>query len=94
MCAARNAAARCGPDCPRVSPRGAFGPRLQAAVATLAMRNRISRRDTVELMGDLFGAHLATGSVDAILWRTAAALYRLYEKLLHRTPGLPVRQWR
>ena len=56
---------RC-PDCaaetraelPADVPRGAFGPRLQAAVATLAVRNRVSRRDTVELMGELFGAEL------------------------------------
>src|SRR5216684_3889804 len=41
-------------------PRGAFGPRLQAAVATLAVRNRVSRRDTVELMRELFGEALAT----------------------------------
>ncbi len=74
---------------PREVPRGAFGPRLQAAVATLAVRNRISRRDTVELARDLFGARLATGSVDAILWRTADALYQPYEKLLRRTRASP-----
>jgi transposase len=74
---------------PRDVPRGAFGPRLEAAVATLAVRNRISRRDTVELARDLFGARLATGSVDAILWRTADALYQPYEKLLRRTRASP-----
>jgi hypothetical protein len=52
----------------------AFGPRLQAAIATLAIRNRVSRRDTVELCEELFGARIATGSVDAILTRTADAL--------------------
>jgi len=52
---------------PRDVARGAFGPRLQAAVATLAVRNRISRRDTVKLARDLFGARMATGSLDAIL---------------------------
>jgi len=40
----------------------AFGPRLQAAIATLAIRNRVSRRDTVELCEELFGARIATGS--------------------------------
>src|SRR5450759_2861944 len=45
-------------------PRGAFGPRLQAAVATLAVRNRVSRRDTTELLRELFGAALSTGSID------------------------------
>lgn len=74
---------------PRGVPRGAFGPRLQAAVATLAVRNRISRRDAVELMRDLFGARMDVGSVDAILWRTADALYAPYEQLLRRTRASP-----
>jgi transposase len=59
---------------PAELPGGAFGPRLQAAVATLAVRNRVSRRDTVELMGELFGAELCTGSIDAIVQRTGEAL--------------------
>jgi len=87
---------RC-PDCGRLVraklpadvPRGAFGPRLEAAIATLAVRNRISRRDTVELARELFGARLAAGSVDAILWRTADALYEPYEDLLRRTRASP-----
>jgi transposase len=80
---------RC-PDCgtsaraelPAAVPPGAFGPRLQAAVATLAVRNRVSRRDTVELLDELFGARLASGTVDAILGRTAAALAQPHEQLL------------
>jgi transposase len=59
---------------PAELPSGAFGPRLQAAVATLAVRNRVSRRDTVELLGELFGVELSTGSVDAIVQRTGEAL--------------------
>jgi len=55
-------------------PRSAFGPRLQAAVATVAVRNRVSRRDSVELMDELFGVELATGSIDAIVERTGDAL--------------------
>jgi transposase len=60
----------------------AFGPRLQAAVATLAVRNRISRRDTVELMAELFGARISAGSVDQILTRAACALELPHEHLL------------
>src|SRR6266511_1246858 len=45
----------------REVPRSAFGPRLQAAVVTLAVRNRVSRRDTTELARELFGVELATG---------------------------------
>ena len=87
---------RC-PDCgalvraelPAEVPASAFGPRLQAAVATLAVRNRVSRRDTVELTRELFGARLCAGSVDAVLTRTAEALAEPYEELLHRTRASP-----
>jgi len=63
-------------------PRGAFGPRLQAAVATLAVRNRVSRRDTSELVGELFGAEVSTGSLDAIVQRTGEALAEPHAGLL------------
>ena len=87
---------RC-PDCGTITraklppdvPPGAFGPRLCAAITTLAVRNRISRRDTVELAGELFGARLAAGSVDAILGRTAAALAEPYEELLEQIRASP-----
>jgi transposase len=80
--------ARC-PDCgrearaelPADASRSAFGPRLQAAVATLAVRNRVSRRDAVELMRELFGAELATGSIDAIMQRTGEALAEPHTRL-------------
>jgi transposase len=47
---------------------------LQAAVVTLAVRNRVSRRDTTELVRELFGVELSTGSVDAIIQRAGVAL--------------------
>jgi transposase len=59
----------------------AFGPRFQAAVATLAVRNRVSRRDTVELVRDLFGAELSSGAVDAIVQRTGEALAEPHRRL-------------
>ena len=52
----------------------AFGPALQAAVVTLTARHRISRRGICELAGDLFGARLSTGAVDAICQRASDAL--------------------
>jgi transposase len=52
----------------------AFGTRLQAAVVTLTARNRISRRGASELAGELFGASLSTGAVDAICQRASDAL--------------------
>jgi transposase len=65
----------------------AFGPRLQAAVAALSVRNRISRRDVVELAEELFGARISTGTVDAILARASEALADPYEDLLTRVRG-------
>src|SRR5450830_1833835 len=62
-------------------PPGAFGPRLQAAVATLAVRNRVSRRDTTELLRELFGAALSTGSIDAIVQGAGAALEEPHAQL-------------
>lgn len=76
-------------ELPAEVPAGAFGPRLEAAVATLAVRNRVSRRDTVELAGELFGARLASGTVDAILARTGEALAGPYEDLLAQVRGAP-----
>jgi len=71
-CPACAAATRAEP--PAGVPRAAFGPRLQAAVATLAVRNRVSRRDGVELLDELFGVQLSTGSIEAIVERAGDAL--------------------
>jgi transposase len=68
-------------ELPAELPRSAFGPRLQAAVATLSVRNRVSRRDTAELMRELFGVELATGSVDAIVQRAGEALAEPHAQL-------------
>jgi transposase len=68
-------------ELPRAVPGSAFGPRLQAAVVTLAVRNRVSRRDTTELGRELFGVELATGSVDAIVRRAGEALASPYTRL-------------
>ena len=62
----------------------AFGPRWQAAVATLSVRNRVSRRDVVELCEQLLRARISTGSVEAILQRAGDALELPYEDLLER----------
>jgi transposase len=70
-------------------PSGAFGPRLEAAVATLAVRNRVSRRDLVELIGELFGCPLSTGTVDAIVQRAGDALERSYQTLLEEIRVAP-----
>jgi transposase len=62
--------------------QGSFGPRLQAAVATLSVRNRVSRRDVPELCEELFGARISSGTVDAILDRAGHALAEPHDDLL------------
>jgi transposase len=62
----------------------AFGPRLQAAIVTLSVRNRISRRDVVELCEQLFASRISTGTTDAILTRASDALTEPYADLLDR----------
>jgi transposase len=88
----------CCPECavetraelPRELPRSAFGPRLHAAVVTLAVRNRVSRRDTTELARELFGVELATGSVDAIIHRAGEALAAPHTRLEQSIKSAPV----
>jgi transposase len=55
-------------------PAGAFGPRLQATVAVLAGRYRLSRREVAAVCTDVLGAPLAVGSVDRLCQATAQAL--------------------
>jgi transposase len=64
--------------------RSAFGPRLEASVATISVRNRVSRDDAVELIEELFGARISSGTVDTVLTRTAAALAEPHDDLLGR----------
>ena len=54
---------------PAAIASSAFGPRLQAAIVTLSVRNRISRRDVVELCEQLFSSRISIGTIDAILTR-------------------------
>jgi hypothetical protein len=69
---------RCGQrsrgELSREVAQSAFGPRLQAAIATLSVRNRISRRDVVECAERLFSSRISAGTVDAILARAGNAL--------------------
>lgn len=76
--------ARCRGEFPGEVLACAFGPRLQAAIVTLSVRNRISRRDVVELCEQLFSSRISTGTVDAILARAADALIEPCEDLLDR----------
>jgi transposase len=53
-------------------------------VAVLSVRNRVSRRDVVELCEPLFGARISAGTVDAILERVADAVVDADADLLER----------
>jgi transposase len=68
----------------------AFGPRLQAALALLSVRNRISRRDVSELSAELFGCPVSIGSVDAICQRASGALAGPYGELREAVKDAPV----
>jgi transposase len=88
----------CCPECatrtraelPREVSRSAFGPRLQAALVTLAIRNRVSRRDATELARELFGVEVSTGSVDAIIQRAGEALAGPHTQLEQRIKSASV----
>src|SRR6266540_155988 len=75
---------------PPAGSRWAFGPRLQAAVATLAVRNRVSRRDATELARELFGVEISTGTVDAIVQRAGEALAAPHTRLEQEIKRSPV----
>ena len=55
-------------------PPGAFGPRLQATVAVLSGRYRLSRREVADICTDVLGAPVAVGSVEGLCQATAQAL--------------------
>jgi transposase len=67
--------------------RSCFGPRLEAAVSTLSVRNRVSRGDAVELIEELFAARISSGTVEAILDRTGRVLAEPCKDLLGRLRG-------
>jgi transposase len=69
--------------------RSCFGPRLETAVSTLSVRNRVSRGDAVELIEELFAARISSGTVEAILDRTGRVLAQPCEDLLGRLRGGP-----
>ena len=65
----------------------AFGPGLQAAVVALTARNRISRRDMSELLGELFGVAISVGAIDQICQRTSGLLAGPHERLASQVLG-------
>jgi transposase len=74
---------------PSAVAASAFGPRLQAAIVTLSVRNRISRRDVVELCEQLFASRISTGTIEKILTTAGDALAEPYADLLDHIRGAP-----
>ena len=61
-------------DWPVEMPGGSFGPRLQATVGYLTGRFGVSQRDVEEMMGAVFQADIALGSVPALEQKVSTAL--------------------
>jgi transposase len=59
---------------------GAFGPRLRATVVMLAAM-LLSRRATVTLLGDMFGARISLGSIESILKQCSEVLEAPWEAI-------------
>jgi transposase len=51
-----------------------FGPRLEAHVAVMAGVYRLSRRQIVELLAEMFGCPISVGAVNATIMRMSAVL--------------------
>jgi transposase len=62
-------------------PRGMVGPRLAAVCALLTGAYRLSRRDTREVVRDLFGETLSLGTLSGLEAATAAALAPAYAEV-------------
>jgi hypothetical protein len=77
------------PRSDRLAPEQVIGLRAEwvskvsgiRTVATLAVRNRVSRRDTTELLREFFGAQFSTGSIDAIVQHAGEALAEPHAQL-------------
>lgn len=76
---------------PSDMPQGCVGPRLQAVFALFTGRYRLSRRETQDVAGALFGpkAEVALGTVAAIENRTSAALEPAYNQALSAVRAAP-----
>lgn len=59
---------------PATVPRGAFGPTVAAWASLLSGVYRLSKRNTVNLLGDAFSLELAVGSVSQLEQRVSQAL--------------------
>jgi transposase len=71
-------------------PTGAFGPRLQATVAVLSGRYRLSRREVADVCDTVLDAPLCVGSVDRLCQATSDALATPMAAVVATLPTAPV----
>ena len=67
-------------ELPEDVEKGAFGPRLRASIVTLAAM-LMSRRTTLVLLRDMFGARISVGSIDNILKQAGELLASPWEAI-------------
>jgi len=88
------------PDCgyktraaydPAVIPRFAFGPRLMSVVALLTGVYHLSRRKTAQLMWELLGVRISTGSISNIEHRVSEAVEPAVNEAWDRAMAAPVK---
>ena len=75
---------------PPGSPKGAFGPRIQARVALLSGRYRLTRREVRAITKDLFNIEISLGSVQASCEGTSQAIAPAFEDLHAQIKTAPV----
>lgn len=68
-------------ELPKGVSASAFGPKLEAHIATLAGVFRLSRRQVVEVVREIFGIEISVGAVDATIMRMSTALADPWERL-------------
>ncbi|MBW8060381.1 MAG: IS66 family transposase, partial [Solirubrobacterales bacterium] len=61
-------------ELPKGVSASAFGPRLEAHIATLAGVFRLSRRQVAQVIEEMLGVPISVGAVDAVIMRMSAAL--------------------
>lgn len=79
----------CCPGCGKLQLAGlpagvsgsAFGPKLEAHIATLAGVFRLSRRQVAEVIREMFHIDISVGAVDATIMRMSAVLADPWERL-------------
>lgn len=76
---------------PDVIPKYAFGPRVMAVVAMLTGVYHLGRRDTVNLLFELLGLRVSTGSVSNIERRMSAAVKPPVDEAWEAAHAAPVK---